>query len=75
MSTTWIIILGVLLFSIVLMFFWEGRVGVWWLRLPVINLVLFVFLLVAGIIEEIYLTFHPKERTVWIKSSVFQRFF
>jgi hypothetical protein len=75
MSITWKIILGVLAFSIALMFFWEGKVGVWWLRLPVINLVLLVFLLVAGIIEEIYLTFHPKERTKWIKTSVFQRFF
>lgn len=69
-----LIILLVLCFSIFLMFFWEGRVKTW-LRLPVINLILFVFLLIAGFIEEIYLTFHPDKRTKWIRTSIFQLFF
>ncbi len=69
-----LIILLALCFSIFLMFFWEGRVRTW-LRLPVINLILFVFLLIAGFIEEIYLTFHPNKRTKWIRTSIFQLFF
>ena len=64
-----------LLFSIWLMFFWENKIAKWWLRLPVLNLLTFVILLICGIIEEIYLTFHPKERTTYIKTSIFQLFF
>ena len=60
--------------SIDLMFYWEGKVR-WWLRLPIINLFIFVILLIGGFIEEIYLTFHPEKRTKYIKSSIFQLFF
>ena len=63
-----------IIFSIFLMFYWEGKVR-WWFRLPVINLLLFIILLILGTIEEIYVTFHPNERTKWIKTSIFQRFF
>jgi len=68
--------LGILLFvlSISIMFLWEGKVR-WWLRLPVINLFLCTILLVAGFVEEIYLTFHPDKRTKYIKTSIFQLFF
>lgn len=69
-----IMVVWVILFSIFLMFYWEGKVR-WWLRLPVINLLLFIILLIFGIIEEVYLTFHPNKRTTWIKTSIFQRFF
>jgi hypothetical protein len=62
------------IFSIHLMFFWENKVR-WWLRLPIINLLLFTILIIGGTVEEIYLTFHPKERTKYIKTSIFQRFF
>ena len=61
-------------FTFRLMFFWEGKVK-WWLRLPVINLVTFTVLLFLGIIEELYLTFHPKERTTYFRTSIFQTFF
>ncbi len=63
-----------LLLSIFLMFYWEGKVR-WWLRLPVVNLLLLIVLLIGGTIEEIYLTFHPSKRTKWIKTSIFQTFF
>lgn len=56
------------------MFMWEGKM-VWWLRLPGINLVVFVILLILGTIEEVYLTFHPDKRNKWIKTSIFQLFF
>lgn len=69
-----IIAVLIIMFSISLMFYWEGKVR-WWLRLPVINLLLFIILLIFGTIEEIYLTFHPNKRTKWIKSSIFQKFF
>lgn len=69
-----ILIVLVIIFSISLMFYWEGKVK-WWLRLPVINLLLFIILLIAGTIEEMYLTFHPNKRTKWIKTSIFQSFF
>ena len=69
-----IMVVLVILFSISLMFYWEGKVR-WWLRLPVINLLLFIILLIFGTIEEVYLTFHPNKRTRWIKTSIFQRFF
>ena len=61
-------------FSMWLMFFWENRVR-WWLRLPFINIALFLILLVTGFIEEIYLTFHPNERTKLIRTSISQKFF
>ena len=67
-------IFSLTLISIILMFWWEGKVK-WWLRLPVINLLLLVFLLIAGTIEQVYLTFHPEKRTKYIKSSAFQLFF
>ena len=67
-------VVWVIIFSIFLMFYWEGKVK-GWLRLPVINLLLFIILLIFGTIEEVYLTFHPNERTKWIKTSIFQRFF
>ncbi len=73
-NLSWIIVILVIIFSISLMFYWEGKVR-GWLRLPLINLLLFVILLIGGTIEEIYLTFHPNERTKYIKSSVFQSFF
>lgn len=56
------------------MFYWEGKVK-GWLRLPVINLLLFIILLIFGTIEEVYLIFHPNKRTKWIKTSIFQIFF
>lgn len=62
------------LFSVFLMFYWEGKVTAW-LRLPVINLIAFFALFVLGVFEETYLTFHPGERTKYIKTSIFQRFF
>ena len=62
------------IFSILLMFYWEGKVRTW-LRLPGINLILLVFILVAGFFEQIYLTFHPEERTKYIKTSIYQIFF
>ena len=67
-------LISISIFSIYLMFFWENKVR-WWLRLPIINLLLFVLLIIGGIVEEIYLTFHPDERTKWIKTSIFDRFF
>ena len=67
-------LISICILSIYLMFFWENKV-IWWLRLPIINLLLFVVLLIGGTIEEIYLTFHPEERTRWIKTSIFDRFF
>jgi len=67
-------LISICIFSIYLMFFWENKVR-WWLRLPIINLLLFVLLIIGGTIEEIYLTFHPKERTKYIKTSIFDRFF
>lgn len=73
-NLSWIMIVLVILFSIFLMFYWEGKVR-GWLRLPVINLLLFIILLIGGTIEEVYLTFHPNKRTKWIKTSIFQRFF
>lgn len=69
-----IMVVLVILFSISLMFYWEGKVR-GWLRLPIINLLLFIILLISGTIEEVYLTFHPNKRTKWIKTSIFQRFF
>lgn len=69
-----IMVVLVIMFSISLMFHLEGKVR-GWLRLPVINLLLFVILLIFGTIGEVYLTFHPSKRTKWIKTSIFQRFF
>lgn len=65
----------VIMFSISLMFYWEGKMRWWWLRLPVINLLIFIILLILGTIEEVYLTFHPNKRTKWIRTSIFQIFF
>jgi hypothetical protein len=69
-----VVIIALTLFSIAIMFFWEGKI-VWWCRLPFFNLLVFSVLFLLGIGEEIYLTFHPSKRTKWIKSSIFQLFF
>lgn len=61
--------------SIYIMFATEKKSIKWWLRLPIINLVLYAFLFILGIIEEIYLTFNPEKRTTYIKSSIFQKYF
>lgn len=68
------LICTLILLTICIMFMWEGKM-VWWLRLPGINLVVFVVLLILGTIEEVYLTFHPDKRNKWIKTSIFQLFF
>lgn len=61
--------------SVFLMFYWENKVGKLWLRLPIINLFLLVVLLFMMIIEEIYLTCNPNQRTKYIRTSIKQRFF
>jgi hypothetical protein len=61
--------------SIFLMFYWENKVSKLWLRLPIINLFLLVILLFMMIMEEIYLTCNPNERTKYIRTSIKQRFF
>lgn len=73
-NTTYIltILLGL---SIFLMFYWEKKVSRLWLRLPIINLLLFVILLFMMVIEEIYLTCNPSQRTKYIRTSIKQRFF
>lgn len=63
------------LISVVLMFATENTGLRWWLRLPFINLIVYAFLFILGCIEEVYLTFHPHERTTYIKTSIFQKFF
>lgn len=76
MTENIIYILGILLgLSVFLMFYWENKVGKLWLRLPIINFFLLVILLVMMIIEEIYLTCNPNERTKYIRTSIKQRFF
>lgn len=70
----YIIAFIILLFSFRLLFFWEGRVRLW-LRLPIINILSFIILLLLGIIEEFYLTCHPEERTTYFRTSIFQKFF
>lgn len=61
--------------SVFLMFYWENKIDKLWLRLPIINLFLFVVLLCMMMLEEIYLTCHPHERTKYIRTSIKQRFF
>jgi hypothetical protein len=69
-------ILSILLgLSVFLMFYWENKVSKLWLRLPIVNLFFLVILLVMMIIEEIYLTCNPNERTKYIRTSIKQRFF
>jgi hypothetical protein len=69
-------ILGVLIgLSIFLMFYWENRVSKLWLRMPIINLFFLVVLLCMMMLEEIYLTCHPHERTKYIRTSIKQIFF
>jgi hypothetical protein len=69
-------ILGILIgLSIFLMFYWENRVSKLWLRMPIINLFLLVVLLCMMMLEEIYLTSHPHERTKYIRTSIKQKFF
>ena len=68
------IMIMLLLFSIALFFYWERKVRLW-LRLPIINLITFIALFLLGIVEEIYLSCNPSERTQYIKTSIFQRFF
>lgn len=71
-----IYILSILLcLSVFLMFYWENKINKLWLRLPIINLFLFVVLLCMMMLEEIYLTCHPYERTKYIRTSIKQRFF
>ena len=71
-----IYILSILLcLSVFLMFYWENKIDRLWLRLPIINLFLFVVLLCIMMLEEIYLTCHPHERTKYIRTSIKQRFF
>lgn len=71
-----IYILSILLcLSVFLMFCWENKIDKLWLRLPIINLFLFVVLLCMMMLEEIYLTCHPHERTKYIRTSIKQRFF
>lgn len=69
------ILIILLSLSVFLMFYWENRVGKLWLRLPIINLFLLIFLLYMMIIEEIYLTCNPDQRTKYIRTSVKQKFF
>ena len=61
--------------SVFLMFYWENKVGKLWLRLPIVNLFLLIILLIMMIIEEIYLTCNPNQRTKYIRTSIKQRFF
>lgn len=76
MTENVIYILGISLgLSIFLMFYWENTVSRLWLRLPIINLFLLVFLLFMMVIEEIYLTCNPSKRTKYIRTSIKQRFF
>jgi predicted tellurium resistance membrane protein TerC len=76
MTENVIYILGISLgLSIFLMFYWENTVSRLWLRLPIINLFLLVFLLFMMVIEEIYLTCNPNKRTKYIRTSIKQRFF
>jgi hypothetical protein len=76
MTESTIYILGILLgLSIFLMFYWENRVSRLWLRLPIINLFYLAILLVMMIMEEIYLTCNPNERTKYIRTSIKQIFF
>lgn len=76
MSESIVYILSILLtLSTFLMFYWENKVGRLWLRLPIINLFLLVILLFMMIIEEIYLTCHPNQRTKYIRTSIKQKFF
>lgn len=76
MTENVIYILGISIgLSIFLMFYWENRVRKLWLRLPIINLFLLVFLLFMMVIEEIYLTCNPNKRTKYIRTSIKQRFF
>jgi predicted tellurium resistance membrane protein TerC len=76
MTENVIYILGVSLgLSIFLMFYWENTISRLWLRLPIINLFLLVFLLFMMVIEEIYLTCNPNKRTKYIRTSIKQRFF
>lgn len=69
------ILIILLSLSVFLMFYWENKVGKLWLRLPIINLFLLIFLLYMMIIEEIYLTCNPDQRTKYIRTSVKQKFF
>jgi len=69
-----VIIIMLFLFSIALFFYWERKIRLW-LRVPIINLITFIVLFLLGIVEEIYLSCNPSERTTYIKTSIFQRFF
>lgn len=68
------IIIMLLLFSIALFFYWERKVRLW-LTLPIINLITFIVLFLLGIVENVYLSCNPSERTTYIKTNIFQRFF
>lgn len=76
MTENVIYILGISIgLSIFLMFYWENRVRKLWLRMPIINLLLLAVLLCMMILEELYLTCHPRKRTKYIRTSIKQRFF
>lgn len=75
LTSFWFIFSIVTLISVRLMFFWEGANLKWWIRLPYINLVFLVIFFIMGCIEEVFLTFHPEERTTYFKSSIFQMYF
>lgn len=71
---TFIMIILIAIFSIALMFYWEGVVKTFF-RLPGINLILLTLVLIFGFIEQLYLTLNPEKRTKYIKTSIYQKFF
>lgn len=73
-TVTFIMIILIAIFSITLMFYWEGVVKTFF-RLPGINLILLALVLIFGLIEQLYLTFNPEKRTKYIKTSIYQNFF
>jgi len=68
------ILVVLIAWSFYLLFYWENKVRLV-LRLPIVNLITLLLLLILGTIEQFYLTCHPEERTEWIQSSIFQKFF
>lgn len=67
-------IIFLFMFSIVLTFYWEGIVNIW-LRLPIINLVVFAIIFVAAFIEQIYFMFKSDKSIKYNESSIYKRFF
>ena len=60
--------------TVYLLFYWEDWLKLTF-RLPVINLLTLVVLLILGTIEQFYLTCHPEKRNKLFRTSIFQRFF